>query len=144
MNPLLLKGAIDFGKGLIDRFLPDPAQKAAAELELARMEQTGELAKLASATDLAKLQIQTNIEEAKSTNWWVAGARPAVMWVCAFAFAYVAVVEPIARFIALVWYGYKGGFPVIDTDLTMQVLFGILGLGLYRTAEKIKGSEGNR
>ena len=144
MNPLLLSGLFDLGKGLIDRLFPDPAAKAAAQLELLRMEQTGALAQLAAETDLAKLQIQTNIEEAKSTNWWVAGWRPAIGWVCGAGLAYAALVEPFARFAAKVWFGYTGDFPVIDTDLTMQILMGILGLGARRSVEKIKGAESHR
>ena len=144
MNPLLLSGLFDLGKGLIDRLFPDPAQKAAAALELARMQQTGELAQLAAETDLAKLQIQTNIEEAKSTNWWVAGWRPAIGWVCGAGLAYAALVEPFARFAAKVWFGYTGNFPVIDTDLTLQILMGMLGLGAMRSVEKVKGAEGHR
>ena len=139
MNPLLLSGLFDLGKGLIDRLFPDPAAKAAAQLELLRMEQTGALAQLAAETDLAKLQIQTNIEEAKSTNWWVAGWRPAIGWVCGAGLAYAALVEPFARFAAKVWFGYNGDFPVIDTDLTLQVMLGMLGLGAMRSAERIKG-----
>ena len=144
MNPLLLSGLFDLGKGLIDRLFPDPAAKAAAQLELLRMEQTGALAQLAAETDLAKLQIQTNIEEAKSTNWWVAGWRPAIGWVCGAGLAYAALVEPFARFAAKVWFGYTGDFPVIDTDLTLQILMGILGLGAMRSVEKVKGAEGKR
>ena len=144
MNPLLLSGIFDLGKGLIDRLWPDPAQKAAAALELARMQQNGELAQLAAETDLAKLQIQTNIEEAKSTNWWVAGWRPAIGWVCGAGLAYAALVEPFTRFAAKVWFGYTGDFPVIDTDLTLQILMGMLGLGAMRSVEKIKGAEGKR
>ena len=34
MSPLLLSGIFDLGKGLIDRLFPDPAAKAAAQLEL--------------------------------------------------------------------------------------------------------------
>ena len=144
MNPLLLSGLFDLGKGLIDRLFPDPAAKAAAQLELLRMEQTGALAQLAAETDLAKLQIQTNIEEAKSTNWWVAGWRPAIGWVCGAGLAYAALVEPFARFAAKVWFGYNGDFPVIDTDLTLQILMGMLGLGAMRSVEKVKGAEGKR
>ena len=144
MNPLLLSGLFDLGKGLIDRLWPDPAQKAAAALELARMQQNGELAQLAAETDLAKLQIQTNIEEAKSTNWWVAGWRPAVGWVCGAGLAYAALVEPFARFAAKVWFGYTGDFPIIDTDLTLQILMGMLGLGAMRSIEKVKNVEGKR
>lgn len=61
------------------------------------------------------------------------------MWICAFALAYASVIEPVARFVAKVWFGYSGDFPVIDTDLTMQVLIGVLGLGAYRSFEKAKG-----
>jgi hypothetical protein len=39
MNPLLLSGLFDLGKGLIDRLFPDPAQAAAAQLELLKMQQ---------------------------------------------------------------------------------------------------------
>ena len=139
MNPLLLSGLFDLGKGLIDRLFPDPAAKAAAQLDLLKMQQAGELAQLAAETDLAKLQIQTNIEEAKSTNWWVAGWRPAIGWVCGAGLAYAALVEPFARFAAKVWFNYTGDFPVIDTDLTLQVMLGMLGLGAMRSAERIKG-----
>ena len=144
MNPLLLSGLFDLGKGLIDRLFPDPAAKAAAQLELLKMQQAGELAQLAAETDLAKLQIQTNIEEAKSTNWWVAGWRPAIGWVCGAGLAYAALIEPFARFAAKVWFGYTGDFPVIDTDLTLQILMGMLGLGAMRSVEKIKGAESHR
>ena len=144
MNPLLLSGLFDLGKGLIDRLFPDPAATAAAQLELLKLQQAGELAQLAAETDLAKLQIQTNIEEAKSTNWWVAGWRPAIGWVCGAGLAYAALVEPFARFAAKVWFGYTGDFPVIDTDLTMQILMGMLGLGAMRSVEKVKNAEGHR
>ena len=142
MNPLVISGLFSAAQSLIERFFPDPAQKAAAALELARMQQNGELAQLAAETDLAKLQIQTNIEEAKSTNWWVAGWRPAIGWVCGAGLAYAALVEPFARFAAKVWFGYTGNFPVIDTDLTMQILMGMLGLGAMRSVEKVKRGQG--
>ena len=144
MNPLFIAPILEIGKGIINRLFPDPAAAAAAQLELLKMQQNGELALLASETDLAKLQIQVNVEEAKSTNWFVAGARPFIMWTCGVALAYVSIVEPVSRFVAKVWFGYVGDFPTIDTNLTMQILMGILGLGAYRTVEKIKGAEGNR
>ena len=104
-------------------------------------EERGRLELDAYKAESDRLVSQTDInkEEAKSSSTWVAGARPFIMWVCGFAFAYATILEPILRFSASVWFGYNGAFPVIDTDLTMQVLFGILGLGLFRTAEKYKG-----
>jgi hypothetical protein len=143
MDLIGLGSLFDFGGKLIDRLIPDPAQKSAATIELAKLQQSGELAKLASETDLLKGQLEINKEEAKSTNWFVAAWRPFIGWTCGTALAYVAVIEPIARFISLTM-GYKGLFPVIDTTITMQVLLGLLGLGTLRTFEKVKGAEGNR
>ena len=84
-------------------------------------------------------QVEINKIEAASGSLFVSGGRPFVVWVCAFALAYAAVIEPIARFVATVGFAYAGPFPVIDTDLTMQVLLGLLGLGAYRSVGKIKG-----
>lgn len=89
-------------------------------------------------------QIDVNKTEAGSTNWFVAGWRPFIGWTCGLALAYVAIVEPMARFAAQVWFKYLGAFPVIDTTLTMQVLLGMLGLGAMRSLEKVKGAEQNR
>jgi hypothetical protein len=91
---------------------------------------------------LALEQIKVNAEEAKSTNWFVAGWRPAVGWIGALALGYAAILEPVARFFATVLFKYGGAFPVIDTTITMQILFGILGLGAARTIEKVKKNGG--
>ena len=144
MNPLLLSGLFDVGKSLIERFFPDPEKKAAAQLELLKMQQNGELAQLAAETDLAKMQIAVNVEEAKSGSLFIAGWRPMVGWCGALGLAYVALIEPVARFVAQVGFGYTGAFPVIDTTVTLQVLLAILGLGGMRTFEKSKNVEGNR
>lgn len=89
-------------------------------------------------------QIAVNQEEAKSASLFVAGWRPFIGWTCGVALAYVAIIEPIVRFIAQVGAGYAGSFPAIDTNLTLQVLGGLLGLGALRSLEKVKGAEGNR
>lgn len=131
MNPIfapVLGGIVEaVGKVADDLFTSDK-ERLDAEIEMRKLDQ---------AIDLA--QIEVNKEEAKSSSVFVAGARPFIMWVCGLAFAYATVLEPLLRFASKVWWGYTGDFPVIDTDLTMQVLFGILGLGAYRTAEKFKG-----
>ncbi len=127
----------DVGGALIKHFFPDPAQQAAAEQKMAELEKSGELQVIAG-------QLSINQEEAKSTNWFVAGLRPFVGWTCGFALLYVSILDPTARFVATVIMKYAGPFPVIDTTITMQVLFGLLGLGGMRTYEKMKGAEGNR
>lgn len=136
--------ALEIGGKVLDRIFPDPAQKAAAQLELFKLQQSGELARMTADTELAKAQIAVNQVEAASPRMFIAGGRPFVMWVCGMGLAYVAILEPIARFLAKVAFHYEGEFPVIDTTLTMQVLLGLLGLGGMRTVEKLKGAEGNR
>tara|TARA_R110000868_G_scaffold70933_7_gene208229 strand:+ start:358 stop:792 length:435 start_codon:yes stop_codon:yes gene_type:complete len=144
VNPLVISGLFSAAQSLIERFFPDPEKKAAAQLELLKMQQNGDLAQLAAETDLAKLQVQVNLEEAKSANWFVAGWRPFIGWICGCGLAYVSIIEPIARFAAQVWFHYIGSFPVIDTTITMQVLLGMLGLAAARTMEKVKNVEGKR
>lgn len=96
-----------------------------------------EIAKL----DAQALQNQTDVNkiEAASTSLFVSGWRPFVGWICGFALAYAAILEPIARFVAQVGFGYTGPFPVIDSGTTETILYGMLGLGVIRGAEKIKG-----
>lgn len=133
-----VSAVLDIGGKLIDRLWPDPAQRDAAKVRLVELQQTGELAKLAAETDLAKGQLSINQEEAKHALIFVSGWRPFVGWTCGSALAYAAILEPVARFVAVVALDYKGSFPVIDTNLTLQVLLGILGLGSLRTWEKQK------
>lgn len=126
---LLGIGDIIGGVGqVIDDLHTSDEERARMDLEARKVE-----------AELQKAQIDVNKVEAASANWFVAGARPAVMWICAFALAYASIIEPVGRFLARVLFGYAGDFPVIDTDITLQVLFGILGLGAFRSVEKVKG-----
>jgi hypothetical protein len=84
-------------------------------------------------------QIAVNVEEAKSSSLWVAGWRPGVGWICAVALAYAAVLEPVLRFVAQVAFGYAGAFPAIDTNITMQILLGMLGIAGLRSYDKKNG-----
>ena len=80
-------------------------------------------------------QMQINLEEAKSEHLFVAGWRPFVGWVGGAALLYASILEPLMSWIARV-YGSTVVFPIIDTTITMQVLFGILGLGAFRSFDK--------
>jgi Holin of 3TMs, for gene-transfer release len=140
---LLIPAVVKLGEGLIDRFFPDPEKKAQALFELEKMRQTGELAELTASTDLAKLQIQTNIEEAKTGNFFIAGWRPAVGWIAVAGICYQVVFRPVIGWLMENTAGWSMP-PTLELETLMTLLFGILGLGAYRTAEKIKGAEGNR
>jgi len=149
LNPLLISGLFSAAQSLIERFFPDPEKKAAAQLELLKMQQNGDLAQLAAETDLAKLQIQTNVEEAKHANIFVSGWRPAVGWTCAAAFAYSYVLLPFAQFLVFTFgtsemVSQLKLAPKLELSEMLPVLFGMLGLGGLRTVEKVKNVEGNR
>ena len=49
-----ITGLLAVGGKLIDKLIPDPEQKAKAQLELATLAQSGELAKLANETEVYK------------------------------------------------------------------------------------------
>ena len=149
MNPLIISGLFTAAQSLIERFFPDPEKKAAAQLELLKMQQNGDLALLAAETDLAKLQIQVNVEEAKHANIFVSGWRPAVGWCCAAAFAYSYVLLPMLQFVVFTFgtalmVEQLAGAPKLELADMLPVLLGMLGLGSLRSLEKIKDAESNR
>lgn len=123
---------LDVGGKLIDKLFPDPAQRAAANYELLKLHQQGELAILAQEVALAKTQTDTNTEEAKSSNWWVAGWRPYIGWVCGTGLGYQLLVYPILV-------GFVPSVVPLDTGTLLTLLLGMLGLGGMRSFEKSKG-----
>tara|TARA_R110000782_G_scaffold269587_2_gene367981 strand:+ start:654 stop:1094 length:441 start_codon:yes stop_codon:yes gene_type:complete len=129
---------LDIGKMATRRIWPDPVKQAEEERKLIELSQTGDLARLNAEVQLLLGQMEVNKIEASSGSLFIAGWRPFVGWVCGFGLAYASIIEPIMRFIAKLS-GYTGAFPLIDTSITMQVLLGMLGLGLMRTREKEKG-----
>jgi hypothetical protein len=132
-----ITAALDLGGRLIDRLIPDPAQKQAAALELLKLQQTGELAQLTADTDLAKGQLGVNQAEASNANWFVSGWRPAVGWVCVLGLLYSFVVRPIGAPLAAKYLGAP--MEALDMGTLGTLLFGMLGLGSMRTVEKING-----
>ena len=129
MDPIT--ALLSIGNTLITKLFPDPAQAAQAQLELLKLQQNGDLATMVAQTDINKV-------EAASSSMFVAGWRPFVGWVGGFGLAYAAILEPMLRPTATLS-GYTGEFPAIDTTITMQILFGLLGLGAMRSYDKVKG-----
>lgn len=130
MNPLLLAPLLDVGKTLLDRFIPDPAQKAAAEMELIKMAADGELKQVIA-------QLEINAKEAAHPSIWVSGWRPAFGWCGAAGFVYATILQPLLAWVAAI----KGWPepPILNLDLLWVVVTGLLGIGGLRTVEKMKG-----
>lgn len=138
-----LTAIFELGKTAIEKIWPDPSKRAEELLKLEQLKQQGDLAKLQAEVSLMLGQIEINKVEAQHPSVFVAGWRPAVGWVGAGAFAYSTIIEPLMRFVATL-YGYAGEFPKLDDNLTMQILFGLLGLGALRSYEKSKEVQTDR
>lgn len=133
-----LSALFDLGKVAIEKIWPDPSARAAQLLELEKLKQNGDLAQLNAHVQLMLGQIEINKVEAASSDRFVSGARPFIMWVCGVSLGYSFLVEPFMRFIAQVAFKYTGSFPVLQMDELTTILMGLLGLGAMRTIEKLK------
>lgn len=128
--------AISAGSNLIstivNKFAPDANLEEQGKLTAALTEMQNQYAIILN-------QIEVNKVEAASPSFFVAGWRPFIGWTCGAGLAYVSLIEPVSRFIAVVIFAYTGTFPVISTEITLQILMGMLGLGAQRSYEKAKG-----
>jgi hypothetical protein len=75
-----LDALLNIGGKLIDKLIPDPEQKAKAQIDLAKMAQDGELAKMANDTKLFEVE-QTNVSDRwkadmSSDSWLSKNIRP--------------------------------------------------------------------
>lgn len=85
-----LDGILSIGSKLIDKLIPDPEAKAKAQLELATLAQSGELAKMANDTKLFEVE-QTNTTERwqadmGSDSWLSKNIRPMALIAIFIAF----------------------------------------------------------
>lgn len=126
-------GAVaDVAGKLIDRFFPNKTEQEKAELTQAMTLLQGEI-------DSQKAQIDVNKAEAENPSVFVSGWRPFIGWVCGAALVYQYVLRPLVEAgFALAHHPLPGALPGLDDNL-YQLLLGMLGLGAFRTYEKVKG-----
>ena len=101
------------------KFFPDKTEVEKAVIA-EQMQQEMNAFKLQSA------QTDINLEEAKSTNWFVAGWRPFIGWVCGTGLAYQFIFMPIANGLAAS-FGHLGVFVSLDSNTLVSCLSGLLG-----------------
>lgn len=136
MTPIL-GGILDAGLKILDKVIPDPAAKQAAQIELLKLQQAGEFKALEADLQLALAQTKINEVEASAPDVFRGGWRPAAGWVCVAGLAYQFLFQPLAA-----WSGGIHGWappPVLDLGDLYGLLFGMLGLGAYRSFERLKG-----
>ena len=84
--------------------------------------------------ELIKYQTEINKIESQHRSVFVSGWRPFTGWICAIALAYNFVIRDL-----LIWaFKISEVPPALQMDHLMTVLFGMLGLGGFRTFEKYK------
>jgi hypothetical protein len=122
---------LPFAGKLLDKFIPDPSQKAEAQLKLAELAQNGELAKMANETDLFKTE-QNNVTDRHtadmaSDSWLSKNIRPLTLVYILVAYLLLAVLDASVLDIA-------------DSFVELLGQWGMLVMSFYfggRTLEKI-------
>ena len=113
---------------VLDKFVEDKDLKTKLDFELRKAYSDANLA-----------QIDVNKEQAKHPSIFIAGARPSIMWICAFGLGWQFVFLPVA-----IWYMTISGqavvLPDIETEGLMSLTLALLGLGGMRTFEKKNGT----
>lgn len=118
---------------IINKIVPDKAAAAAAIAQLNEMQLQGQL-----QDEFTQLQAVTSAQsdvdkvEAASSNLFVAGWRPAIGWVCAFAYGFQFLLRPLLQWGAA-FVGHPIALPGLDDSLT-QLTYGMLGMGALHVA----------
>ncbi|HDR9148922.1 3TM-type holin [Burkholderia vietnamiensis] len=115
---------------IIDRVWPDPAQAAAAKLQLLQLQQTGELAQITG-------QMQINQAEAQSADplqHW----RGGMGWVCVAGYAWNFVLRPAISDISAL-FGHHIVLTEMDLTQLATITIGMLGLGGMHVYQQVKG-----
>ena len=86
-----------------------------------------------------EMQSMINLEEAKSNRILVAGWRPFIGWICGFVLCWNYIIHPLLCWITVLAKLNVTPPPVLGLGELMPILLGMLGLGWYRTKEKIEG-----
>jgi hypothetical protein len=94
------------------------------------------MAGLAANADLA--QVELNKIEAQHRSIFVAGWRPMVGWICALGLSFPFLFNPILQWWTCIQEVCIDG-PALPVDDLSNLVFALLGLGAYRTFEKVQG-----
>lgn len=138
MNPLMF-GLLGKVIETVANFI-DPTKKAEAELAILRLQQEAEFKEIDAALAQAKQQNDINLEQAKSDSFFVAGPRPALMWVGVIGLSYQWLVIPLGLFTYSLITGEK--FPVEPPEMSgdmLAMMASLMGLQIgFRSWEKVK------
>ena len=112
---------------ILDKFVEDKDAKNKIKAELEQ-----------SIIGLQAAQAAANVEQAKHSSLFVAGARPAIMWICALGLLTQFFLMPIAEWASALWFP-DVALPSLATEELMTLTLALLGLGGMRSFEKSRG-----
>jgi hypothetical protein len=133
-----LDALLGIGGKLIDKLIPDPEAKAKAQLELAQLAQSGELAQMANETKLYELEQNNLTERLKSDmgsdSWLSKNIRPMTL---------------IAIILGYFVFAMMSAFDLDTNERYVELLgqWGMLIMSFYfggRTLEKIIDMKGKQ
>ena len=122
---------------LIDKFVPDPAQKAAMQLQVLQLRDSADARELEANVRIALAQTDVNKVEAADKSLFKSGWRPAVGWVCVLGLCWTYLAWPALTWAARIRHWPEP--PQLDINTMLTLLTGMLGLAGYRTYEKKRG-----
>lgn len=125
------KGIVEAVKDIADEFITTEEERL--EYQLKRYEL--ELKEKELETKLLEKVHETNIAEAKTGHWFIAGWRPFLGWIGGVAIAYSFVVAPFLHSVFKA-FGLDFPLPELDLGLLFNLILGMLGLAGLRTLEK--------
>jgi hypothetical protein len=133
-----ITGLLAVGGKLIDKLIPDPEAKAKAQLELATLAQSGELAKMANETEMFKAEQENTTArwtaDMSSDSWLSKNIRP---------IALIAIFIAYFMFTAMSAFGYNAQESYVNLLGSWgQIVF--LAYFGGRTAEKIMEMRSNK
>jgi hypothetical protein len=120
-----LTAVINLANTLIPRLIKDPTAAAAAQAELDKMQESGDLQLLIG-------QLQVDAAEAANPNLFVSGWRPALGWICVMSFAYHFFGFPVGG-------AWVIGLHDIDAQSAAMLISILLTLIGARSFEKYQG-----
>lgn len=126
-----ITGLLAVGGKLIDKLIPDPEAKAKAQLDLAVLAQSGELAKMANDTEMFKAEQENTTErwtaDMASDSWLSKNIRPMSL---------IAIFTGYFTFAMMSAFGYNAN----ESYVQLLGNWGMLVFGAYfgsRSLEKI-------
>lgn len=135
----IFKGVGQFAKDVRSAITGNDPLTSEQKAALQQRSMDIELAVLQADQAVALGQIEVNKADASSGSIFRGGWRPAVGWVCVFGLGYQMIIRNILPWVVGLFGSTVPAMPGLELDSLMTLLAGMLGLGGFRTFERVKG-----